>query len=414
MRILLILPYFEPYNNPRALRWSAIVREWLQQGVQVDVLCGKHAGLQPQTSHSNLNIIAPAYPSPAARQWRANRSKSARLVLLKKLYRFLVKSWQWPDDSRFWWSRSVQPARKLLAENEYDAVISVSLPFSSHGLAMQLIRNHKKLPWIVDIGDPFSLQPLHPVNNQLLFRGRNRRAEAAIFRQASRIVLTNLGCRNLYQKAFPDIPSDRFTVIGPLSALEVAASKPTHNEQLCLGHFGRFAAGIRDPDPFIPILRVFCQAGAQFQFYGDTSGLLDKQLKKATDLQGSIHTYPLVAYSNLPERIQEQDALLLFGNKTDFQLPSKIADYIKSGLPILYIAQLGTEDPVRELLKGHPFVVYLDLLSDSNAIQKAYETLTKWRGERARTQNWKALTKQVDAGTIARKYLDVIRSCFEE
>ena len=63
------------------------------------------------------------------------------------------------------WLISVFKERKKY-KVDYDLIISVSLPFSSH-IAAYLINKKINKPWIMDIGDPFSLKSSAPENNQI-------------------------------------------------------------------------------------------------------------------------------------------------------------------------------------------------------------------------------------------------------
>ncbi|MBK6620793.1 MAG: hypothetical protein IPG32_07935 [Saprospirales bacterium] len=42
MRIILLTPYYFPYNNPRAHRWTEIAREWAKRGWEVHVVCSRN------------------------------------------------------------------------------------------------------------------------------------------------------------------------------------------------------------------------------------------------------------------------------------------------------------------------------------------------------------------------------------
>ena len=59
---------------------------------------------------------------------------------------------------------------------EYDLLISVSLPFTSH-VAAYLINKKKGKKWIMDIGDPFYLKNAAPENNKYIFSYLNKYSE---------------------------------------------------------------------------------------------------------------------------------------------------------------------------------------------------------------------------------------------
>ncbi|MCB0684513.1 MAG: hypothetical protein KDC32_26900, partial [Saprospiraceae bacterium] len=61
-------------------------------------------------------------------------------------------------------------ARSLQQRHAFDALVSVSLPFTAHWIGRKLKGKFPGLFWLADTGDPFALQPLHPLNNQALYR----------------------------------------------------------------------------------------------------------------------------------------------------------------------------------------------------------------------------------------------------
>ena len=72
---------------------------------------------------------------------------------------------------------------KTKISKDFDSVISVSLPFTSHVCASIVVKE-LKTKWVMDIGDPFSLKEQSPENNTILYSFLNRFIEKKILQQS--------------------------------------------------------------------------------------------------------------------------------------------------------------------------------------------------------------------------------------
>ena len=84
--------------------------------------------------------------------------------ILKTIYRFLFKTFSWPDYAMFW-AFTIFKNRKSI-KNNFDIIISVSLPFTSH-LCAHILKKRISAEWYMDIGDPFTLKINSPVSEDL-------------------------------------------------------------------------------------------------------------------------------------------------------------------------------------------------------------------------------------------------------
>ena len=398
MRILLIAPYLEPYNNPRAIRWSAILREWEKKGWEIDVVTGRHPdGSREHTKH--IKYFEPAFPSLSAGRKRISSSVPQSKSRLRFLNQLLLKSWYWPDDAFMWLRAARRIALKLTFDKEYDQLITVSLPFSAHLVGQRVKQKHPDLKWLIDIGDPFSLQPNHPLNNKWLYGIRNRKEEWLVLEMADKICVTNTGCIDLYKQQYPSLSKEKFSVIPPLSTLG-PIKRPTNltrTGRTQIGYFGRFFPGIREPGPLLFLLdQVVQKLNLEVHFFGDTSGLL----ARGNHIPG-VHIHPLIAREELPAKMAEMDFLLSYGNNTSFQLPSKVADYIAVGLPIIHVQQI-TKCAVSKMLGQHPATLLIDPNEfDIDQVKVFLETWKQKELEEETLNMWRA---KVEAGLIAEQY----------
>lgn len=154
MRILLLLVQYYPVRNPNVYRWSAIAEYWVGQGHEVHVLCTKRAGEPNEDIKNNIlvNILVHrvghatlldwAYNLLGAKKRRgevhSNTPKKLGLLrqMLEKIVDLTWRNFYWPDGSCLWYFPGKKRVLQLQKEYNYDAIISVSLPFTANLIAM--------------------------------------------------------------------------------------------------------------------------------------------------------------------------------------------------------------------------------------------------------------------------------------
>ena len=144
-KILIVSHQFLPFISPRTTRWNLLIDELIKRGNEVTVL----SGTNPENMEKNYEILyfGSKQISSSISKVRLNSQDSSNNMLkktiysvLKKIYRFLFKTFSWPDYAMFWVFTILKNRGRI--ENNYDIIISVSLPFTSH-LCAYLIQKRK-------------------------------------------------------------------------------------------------------------------------------------------------------------------------------------------------------------------------------------------------------------------------------
>lgn len=283
--------------------------------------------------------------------------------MLARLRNLLVvygwRSIYWPDTSVLWYFPARSLAVSLTDTEAYDAVVSVSPTFTAVLVGLSATRNGRKVRWIMDLGDPFSLQEESPPNNAALYGALNRFVERNALQSAAGVAVTNDATRDLYAAAFPEC-AHKVVVIPPLlSVPEAAAASPfPHREgALRLVFVGTLYQGLRAPDFLISVFAAVVErkpgAHLELHFYGDSSACGGS----FAAVQGLVGTHiflqGMVDRSVVAAAIEHGDVLVNIGNATSHQLPSKLVEYVASGKPILNIARTSSDSSAR-FLAGYP------------------------------------------------------------
>ena len=375
MRIILLTPYLFPHSNPRAHRWTAIAREWSRQGWEVHVVCSKYPGPVSGAGLDGLRVYRAGFNSakefvyrhfPAIPRRGAPGSGPAGNPLtsfLGRLNDWTLKPWYWPDDAWLWIRPAGTKAAHLLENGPWDALVTVSLPFSAHWVGLKLKKQFPKICWLADIGDPFSLQTEHPLNNLRLYRKKNEAAEKAVLKHADLVTVTNDGLAKAYRQMWPELKTP-IHVIPPLASLPAVPStqKPDPSGGLQFGYFGSFFKNIREPAPLLEFFERLCLYNNDFtlHLYGEIFEHFRSVFDRYPSLKTHLNFHGLVSREEAARAMLQMDRLILLGNTTTFQLPSKWADYLLSGKPVVHLVQTP-EDPALPLVKDQPNILSLPL-----------------------------------------------------
>ena len=138
-KILIISHQYLPHVSPRTTRWKLIIEELTNRGHEVTLLTGTYPDFENKNinvlyfgNKNNLNIVSNLREKSKRAESKKLRTKFF-YSLLKKIYRFFIKFVAWPDYSMFWIYQIFKNRNNITTD--YDVIISVSLPFSSHVVA---------------------------------------------------------------------------------------------------------------------------------------------------------------------------------------------------------------------------------------------------------------------------------------
>ena len=256
-KILIVTHQFLPHVSPRTTRWSLLIDYLVDQGNDITVL----SGTRPQASAKNYKVLYFGNKRISGvintvRQ-NSNDSRSSNLKklifrILKHIYRFLFKTFAWPDYAMFWIFTIYKNKKKI--HDDYDIIISISLPFTSHVCAY-LLTKRLNAEWYMDIGDPFSLKKFSSENNKFLFSFINRFIEKKYYKNASKIIFTHKEASELHMKYF-DIPASKVVNGYPIGLIDKNSLSKSINynysqKPLKIGYFGIFTDRVRDPENYL-------------------------------------------------------------------------------------------------------------------------------------------------------------------
>ena len=375
--VLLVTHQFTPHQSPRTTRWSLIAEEIIKLGHKVTVV----TGTKQEVINPNIEIIyignKKANNVVQNLREKSNNTEGKSITnkyfysFLKKIYRFTFKIFAWPDYSMFWLFSIYKNRKKI--NIDYDLMISVSLPFSSH-IAAYIINKKNNKEWIMDIGDPFTLKNDAPENNKILYGYLNKYYENKFYSLADKILFTHEDSMNAHINYF-DIDSNKTDIANPISNFkeEIFIKSLNYNYNslpVKFGYFGIFTKGVRSPKNLINYLKEI--KDIEFHWYVNDDSK-NEVIINTNESQSIFH--PLVNRNEALKKMSDSvHCLLSIGNLNTTQIPSKVIEYISTGKPIIHFTEIEN-DPVIDIAKDFNNIF---VISDKTNKEKLFNELNEF------------------------------------
>lgn len=247
----------------------------------------------------------------------------------------------------------------LLPRSNYDVIISVSDPKTSHIAVIKLIKQGLKYKkWIQYWGDPMTLD----ITNKSLYpKSLIKKMEKDIISNADKIIYVSPFTLNEQKKLFPKRATKMSFL--PVPYIEEKIYKYTENENFIIGYFGAYYSHIRDIKPLYEAVSEL-EDSTFLNIVGDT----DIELKKTNN----IKIYPRGDISSFEKTA---DLLVCILNKNGSQIPGKLYHYAATNKPILVLLDGENKEKMSKYLKSFSRYIISENNKESiiNAINKLRE-----------------------------------------
>ncbi|MHB8336526.1 MAG: glycosyltransferase family protein [Ignavibacteriaceae bacterium] len=261
-------------------------------------------------------------------------------IKIKNFWRYIY----WPDYACLWYFHSIIKIRKVIRTfGPNDFIISVSLPFTGHLIALSAMKFNNKPKWIVDIGDPFSFISGVNVNNNKLYKNINLKIENLILRRCSKVSVTTENTLLEYKRIFPCVEK-KISVIQPM--LTITKTNLSNfpklinvKNNIILTYIGTLYKNIRNPKYLINLFEFLVKEmhiiNVELHFIGNINDCWDEFNKYQTLIGNKIFVHGEITKEETIIKMNESDILINIGNSNKVQIPSKIIEYISTGKPII-------------------------------------------------------------------------------
>lgn len=336
MKILIINYYFEPFVGAHAYRWSQIAKVWAAEGHEVNVIAGRVNDIRHEVRDGvaveRIGFVrrqAAVHSPSTGTSGRVSAARLTAITLLKKVNRFFF----WPDGLWHWLPFLLVSLFKHRHER-YDLVVSYSPTFTAHvgGLIYKKLTKSNGR-WIADYGDPFSVSVSMPPNNFKIYKWLNFYFERKVLGSVDKAVFTNTRTLREYLDFFGSESCARASVIP--HAVEVGAfyrhMDSVVEQPFNLVYVGAFHRGIREPSLMVEFFNALRERlNIVVNVYGPLNGVPQSEV----DL-GCVRYHGVVSREQAIELVRGADILINIENSNCVMTPSKVVEYVATGLPII-------------------------------------------------------------------------------
>lgn len=276
---------------------------------------------------------------------------------LRSLLTRLKNSLLTPDESILWALLSVFTAKRLIekarsTQNPFHCIYTTSGPHSTHVLGL-LLKSSLKIPWVADFCDPWT-QNLHFSRTGIRKRFKEW-LEEQVFEHADAVVTVTDGLAHMLQEKHPRFATKVQVIrngVDPTDFPLVQVRKPTerltlffggtlHSRRTPAGLFQAISAGLR--------YRKLKSNQIRLQFAGvfDEPRQTEHQdLIKELGLQSVVEVLGNLPHSQLLEKVQQADVLLIIGERTGKSkenpfVAGELYEYLYVDKPILALLEPG-------------------------------------------------------------------------
>ena len=368
-RALIITYYFPPAGGSGVQRTLKFVKYLREFGWEPVVLTARNADYPAydQTLAEEIPAGTPVYRAPLFEPYRLYRrftgkaadaatdiatltqDPASRARLSERISEWIRASLFIPDARIGWRLPAVALGRRIIARENIQVIFSSAPPYTTHLIGRRL-KQISGLPWVADFRDSWigwlSTPPWRPAPARAL----ERRMEAAVLRQADRLLTVSTGVREDLLSRHPESSDDRWRLLpNGFDAADFAGIQPlARSSGFTLIYTGSMY-GNRNPRFLLRALEELAARGnpqierLQVQLIGRVDGAILRDIA-ASPVHHLFTHVPYVTHRESLARLLAADAALLLIDAAPANrgiVTGKIFEYIGAGLPILALAPEG-------------------------------------------------------------------------
>ena len=252
-------------------------------------------------------------------------------------------AWSKVPDKWWTWSFTAIPLGKKLINKYKPTIVWSTYPISTAHFIAYRLQKYSGLPWVADYRDP--LQSRYDQNSQR-YSGVAKWIEKKTIKTCSKVIFTTVNAAKLYQRIYPDEHLSKFITIengydeGNFKGIE----KPQKSKEgkFTLLHSGAIYDAGRDPTNLFSAISISKENGTlnaeNFELFFRGSADSHKYSSKLTllGINELVTFLPSIPYKDSLKEMMSVDGLLVIqGSLFNNQIPGKVYEYLRVGIPIL-------------------------------------------------------------------------------
>ncbi len=341
LKVLFVVRGFYPDISASGNLLLPLVRE-LNTSAKVDILT-----FSEETSYSEIDNI---------KIYRIGGNQSFIGKVVNKIKREISM----PYKNDYLVSKSKSEIERLYKLNSYDRVIAVTYE-EILGLALSNIPKDKK--------GFFLLEKLHETSKFTFIKYFQRKRNLIVYEKLYHDIDTKFLLPGL-SGYFPPIDKNALIELEHPMVVDNVRNVPMHNGKVLLIYIGGLDLNQRNPWPIINIIDKLGE-NTEFEIFGYGNAITDESKLPRCCRYGG-----LLKKDEINEQLDKASFLISIGNKEADIFPSKIFDYLSTGIPIIHFSQ-NLDDPYYTYLEGYSNAIIISLSNLENEIDNICSFITE-------------------------------------
>ena len=355
-KVLMISYHFPPEEGSCSDKNVKILSALIDADLSVDVLtvglnsCGeKYKGAY--ISRVNAGFFHKYKNSTGCNDYIKNPLRTG----IKQKAKSLVQRNIIPDSLIDWYPNVMTWAEANAQKmNEYAVILSISSPYSTHIISNKISKKYG-IPYICAYGDPWIYEPSRKRGN-IRYKFEYD-LERKIITDAEKVLVITEYNKQKYRELY-DIKNDKIDTYNIGFDANSIKKRLEDKREIRFIYGGSLNPIHRNVLPFLEASRHYNDLIVDIynQDYPELFTLV-----RSYGIEKKVLIRDLIPGGKFNEELYKSDVLLLFGNRTVFQVPGKLFEYISTGTHILYIKNnYGDNDASEIILNDYGNVTVVD------------------------------------------------------
>lgn len=422
MNILVIIGNYYPLSSSVANCTKPLLKSLVENGHNVQLVTNNTEGKDiPSVDIDGISIhsIGDTYAIQVRKinsifeKTKTNKYLKAIFIKILKLPYYIRYNLFAKEPGMGGWSikKNMKYCLMLHQKFDFDVMISISQPFTSHLIAQQLNKHCKnEMMWVLYEFDPYSYNFTFSKHKSI--QAQLRKQELAVFASVDKIILTpelyefykNKDLGKYYYK-MQQVP---YMFVYSNRALGIDKEEGILGiEKNCLfAYAGGFYKDIRNPNF---ALHLFESLDIKFKFLLFTS-YREEEFQRIIDHSFSIFTVmEEVDQNEVISWLLKANFLVSIGNTVEIQVPAKIFEYMSLGKPIIHFSKIPN-DPSNKYFNLYPAVLIIKEYEASHEEQvKLLERfIDEYKGITISNEKIRECFAEFDEKVVTRRFLSII------
>jgi len=383
LKVLFLVNKYKPDILANSICIQNVVEKLATQKIEIHILAATGNSALPAYEQSENVHIYRVLSKSEEYDMECHIQTNKKHKPLKLLRNLIIYKLIWPALFIDVYCELKKRASSIIRKHKCCAVVSCSGDFLSQIIGYEMKKKYKSIKWVPYFNDPLPMANRF-YNKRISTIFNLKKAEKRVFKFADKILME----KNLvdYYRTNNIRGENKIITVGvPLFVRsDFIRSKPT-GDKVTLVFIGSIDRINRNPEYLFEVLHK-SKADFQFFIYGACS-CKDLIARYDTKTSGRIQYMGVIPHETVMEIMEMANFLVNICNTVSFQIPSKILEYMGTGLPIINVVKDKNDSTIEIINKYGNGINILENSTTDESVSTLDAFLKSNRGKTASTDS---------------------------